>query len=246
MKKPAILFALLFFTSTSFSQIVQEWDQTVRYCWYYNNDETLERRCTSLNSREYEFSDTWKPMVIDTIIYKVLKQDWNEIEIEYQKRKPQTCLYYSAYRNGKDLASDYEKANCTELMTELLSKSYNLTPKQIKQINIALPNTNAAKILEDLKAGKEKPEYGGVCHFVEANGYGKRIYYWEDLLPGDVVQWWWFTGRQGHCGIIKHVNLKERWFEVFSSTPDQGFGVKRYAMDFDAHFFFARIENTEK
>ena len=190
--------------------------------------------------------EPWRPMTIDTNIYRIVSFTGDEIGMEFRKLTPSMQLYQSAFVYGGDIAPDYKTANCTELMTGLLSEYYNLTVDQKKQINIVIPGTTAAQIIRDLKAGRDKPAYGGVCHFVEANNYGSRIHYWEDVLPGDLVQWWWFAGNSGHCGIVKEVNKKERWFSVYSSTPGQGFGVTRYPIDFDAHFYFARITATQK
>ena len=224
--------------------LIQSWDQNIML--WDKHEEGVEKTGFSINTRDFETSDTWKPFVIDTNLYRILKFTWLEIEIERRDLPPSMQVYGSAYYYGKKFAPDYKTANCTELMTALLSRHYSLTAAQKKQVNVVIPGTTAKQLISDLKAGRDKPAYGGVCHFVEANNYGSRIHYWEDVLPGDLVQWWWFAGNSGHCGIVKEVNKKERWFSVYSSTPGQGFGVTRYPIDFDAHFYFARITATQK
>ena len=195
----------------------------------------------------FNSGNIWKPLLVDTSLFNILFQDSETMHVKLRNDLPiSSLMYQTAYFLGKNTAPDYKTANCTELLTKLLSVHYNLTPAQKKQINVVIPGTTATQIIGDLKAGKDKPAYGGVCHFVEANNYGNRIHYWEDVLPGDLVQWWWFAGNSGHCGIVKEVNKKDRWFSVYSSTPGQGFGVTRYPIDFDAHFYFARITAIQK
>ncbi len=171
-----------------------------------------------------------------------LNTDWESKDVAEINKK----LVASLEKNGRGMAPDYKTANCTEFLTGFLSMHFNLRPSHKSQINVVIPNQSIDMILANLKAGKPQPEYGGVCHFVTANLKGVGLNYWEDLKPGDLVQWWWHSGRQGHCGIIKEVNMEQRWFAVYSSTPKQGFGVTRYPIDFDAHFFFARITQTDK
>ncbi len=141
---------------------------------------------------------------------------------------------------GPRIAPTYQDANCTQFMIEVIKRFHPLQSYQKRQIAVTIPD-NIDQILANLKKGVEKPEYRGVCHYLEFSTLGKAVKEWKDVRPGDFVQWWWFSGRQGQCGIIAEVNLQQKWFTVYSSTPSQGFGLKKYPISKDLYFCFARM-----
>ncbi|MDJ1497660.1 hypothetical protein QNI19_32270 [Cytophagaceae bacterium DM2B3-1] len=159
---------------------------------------------------------------------------------DYQEREFNYDLIEYMIRYGRQLAPTYLEANSRQLMTKVMGHFHDMKRFQQKQIN-TVTSDDIDLILSNLRQGKEKPEYRGVCYYLEFNRLGYAIADWQELKPGDIVQWWWFSGRQGHCGIIAEVNLEHQWFTIYSSTPEQGFGLKMYLITDDIQFYFARM-----
>ncbi len=134
---------------------------------------------------------------------------------------------------GPEISSTYEKAVCTELLIKILEKTQALNKIDKKRIRI-ITNQN---IQELLKQDSKIPK--GVYYSLIEKGIGIPIDNKEEILEGDLVQFW--TETWGHCGIVKSINLDKNEMELYSSFPStNGYGIQKF--DIPKYSFFVRLK----
>lgn len=184
------------------------------------------------------------------------------------------CRY--VHDNGRTFAPDYYQTDCSEFMTVLLSKFYNLSNKDIRQINIDIRdeadkenfwfyvNGYSAKFGQELlKLNVSFPNNHHNELMIDnqimrvvwlAKGAGgfvekKKTGYAvnvENAKAGDLVQIW-YPGLYGHCGVVKYIDQKHKKIVMYSSFPSTGgFGVQSFDYHHNMLAFFTRIEKIEK
>ena len=134
---------------------------------------------------------------------------------------------------GPEISSTYEKAVCTELLIKILEKTQALNKIDKKRIRI-ITNQN---IQELLKQDSNIPK--GVYYSLIEKGIGIPIDNKEEILEGDLVQFW--TETWGHCGFVKSINLEKNEMELYSSFPStNGYGIQKF--DIPKYSFFVRLK----
>ena len=134
---------------------------------------------------------------------------------------------------GPEISSTYEKAVCTELLIKILEKTQVLNKTDKKRIRI-ITNQN---IQELLKQDSNIPK--GVYFALIEKGIGNPIDNKEEILEGDLVQFW--TETWGHCGIVKSINLDKNEMELYSSFPStNGYGIQKF--NIPKYSFFVRLK----
>ena len=134
---------------------------------------------------------------------------------------------------GPEISSTYEKAVCTELLIKILEKTQVLNKTDKKRIRI-ITNQN---IQELLKQDSNIPK--GVYFALIEKGIGNPIDNKEEILEGDLVQFW--TETWGHCGIVKSINLDKNEMALYSSFPStNGYGIQKF--NIPKYSFFVRLK----
>ena len=192
------------------------------------------------------------------------------------KNTIQYKLCHYVHYNGRKLAPDYYQTNCSEFMTILMRRFYNLSSKDIYQININIKdksdkenfwfyiNNYSAKFADEMSKlnisfpnnhHNELMMDNQVMRVIWlAKGAGgfvekRKAGYAIDIenaKAGDLVQIW-YPGLYGHCGIVKYIDKKHKKIVMYSSFPSTGgFGVQWFDYHRDMITLVTRIEAVEK
>ena len=134
---------------------------------------------------------------------------------------------------GPGISPTYEKAVCTELVIQVLEKVQPLDATDKSRIRI-ITNENIHQLLDQ---NSNIPT--GVYYCLLAKGRGIPIDNINEVLEGDLVQFW--TESWGHCGIVKSVNSDKNEMELYSSFPStNGYGIQKFPIP--KHSFFVRLK----
>jgi len=137
---------------------------------------------------------------------------------------------------GKALAPTYNEAVCTEFVIHVVEHFVPLTRAEKKAIRIITS--------EDLKQliDRDAPVIKGVQTALAATGKGKPIAKFEDVRPGDFVQFWnvYNGSAYGHCGVVLCIDPNES-ITLYSSHPvTDGFGQHEFS--WPDKVFFIRLQ----
>jgi hypothetical protein len=138
--------------------------------------------------------------------------------------------------NGQTIAPDYEGVVCTEFVIKVLDKFNRLTPEEKNKIRIITKDN-----LRDL-VQKDSPIIKGVQTALTDTDKGTAITLYEDVKPGDLVQFWnEYLGKEyGHCGIVLE-SQPNNSISVYSSHPfTGGYGKQRFL--WPDKVFFVRLK----
>lgn len=162
----------------------------------------------------------------------------NEIRQSYPESVPdlnRKLLEY-ARKNGSRISPTYEKAVCTEFLIKVIEPFRPLTRKEKNDIRI-LTKEPLGSLVE-----RNDPVIKGVQTALVSSGKGEIIANPEDVLPGDLVQFWssWLWYPIGHCGLVVSLQPGKR-LTLYSSHPfTNGFG--KYAFEWPGKTYFVRLK----
>lgn len=134
---------------------------------------------------------------------------------------------------GRQISPTYHSAVCTEYVIGVLSHFVALTPQDKSNIRIIVKED----VYGLIDNGSPQPK--GVYHALTTNGMGVPVDDWNEVLPGDFVQFW-YPHSWGHCGIVHSIDVKERYMSLYSSMPStDGYGIQEFAIP--DYCFFVRL-----
>ncbi|WP_343636705.1 hypothetical protein [Fluviicola sp.] len=135
---------------------------------------------------------------------------------------------------GRTISPTYESAVCTEFVIGVLGHFMQLTSEDTVNIRIDQPRESIKDVYRQMKEGLPYPK--GVVHALVSNGRGIEITDPSQVLPGDFVQFW-YPNSWGHCGIVSHMDLKNKVLWLHSSYPStEGYGIQPFHMPEYCHF----------
>jgi hypothetical protein len=141
-----------------------------------------------------------------------------------------------ARKHGSKISPTYEKAVCTEFLIQVIEPFRPLTRKEKNEIRI-LTKEPLGSLVE-----KEDPVIKGVQTALVNSGKGEVISKPEDVMPGDLVQFWtsWLWYPSGHCGVVVSLEPGKK-LTLYSSHPfTNGFG--KYAFEWPGKTYFVRLK----
>ncbi|HOY95857.1 MAG TPA: hypothetical protein PK509_08985 [Catalimonadaceae bacterium] len=141
-----------------------------------------------------------------------------------------------ARKHGTRISPTYEKAVCTEFLIQVIEPFRPLTKKEKNDIRI-LTKEPLGSLVE-----KDDPVIKGVQTALVSSGKGEIITRPEDVLPGDLVQFWtsWLWYPTGHCGVVVSLQPGKK-LTLYSSHPfTNGFG--KYAFEWPGKTYFVRLK----
>jgi len=141
-----------------------------------------------------------------------------------------------ARKHGTRISPTYEKAVCTEFLIQVIEPFRPLTKKEKNDIRI-LTKEPLGSLVE-----KDDPVIKGVQTALVSSGKGEIITQPEDVLPGDLVQFWtsWLWYPTGHCGVVVSLQPGKK-LTLYSSHPfTNGFG--KYAFEWPGKTYFVRLK----
>ncbi|HPI10850.1 MAG TPA: hypothetical protein PLK63_07415 [Catalimonadaceae bacterium] len=141
-----------------------------------------------------------------------------------------------ARKHGSRISPTYEKAVCTEFLIQVIEPFRRLTKKEKNDIRI-LTKEPLGSLVE-----KDDPVIKGVQTALVSSGKGEIITRPEDVLPGDLVQFWtsWLWYPTGHCGVVVSLQPGKK-LTLYSSHPfTNGFG--KYAFEWPGKTYFVRLK----
>ena len=141
-----------------------------------------------------------------------------------------------ARKHGTRISPTYEKAVCTEFLIQVIEPFRRLTKKEKNDIRI-LTKEPLGSLVE-----KDDPVIKGVQTALVSSGKGEIITRPEDVLPGDLVQFWtsWLWYPTGHCGVVVSLQPGKK-LTLYSSHPfTNGFG--KYAFEWPGKTYFVRLK----
>jgi hypothetical protein len=141
-----------------------------------------------------------------------------------------------AKKNGSKISPTYEKAVCTEFLIQVIQPFRPLTRKEKNDIRI-LTKESLGSLVEN-----EDPVIKGVQTALVKSGKGEVINNPEDVLPGDLVQFWtsWLWYPTGHCGVVVSLEPGKKLTLYSSQSSTNGFG--KYAIDWPGKTYFVRLK----
>ena len=141
-----------------------------------------------------------------------------------------------ARKHGSKISPTYEKAVCTEFLIQVIEPFRPLTRKEKNDIRI-LTKEPLGSLVE-----KEDPVIKGVQTALVKSGKGEVINKPEDVLPGDLVQFWtsWLWYPSGHCGVVVSLEPGKKLTMYSSQSSTNGFG--KYAIEWPAKTYFVRLK----
>lgn len=143
----------------------------------------------------------------------------------------QLLLQYTM-ENGRTISPTYESAVCTEFVIEVLSSQRELSTNDKLAIRII------TSLPLDSLISQNAEIIQGVASALVRHGNGRAIDEPEDVLPGDLVQFWNIHHGKayGHCGIVADVS-PHKTLTLYSSHPaTDGFGLQTFLWPDFAYF----------
>lgn len=161
------------------------------------------------------------------------RMEVDSINIPIKNKK---ILLFAA-RYGKQISPTYKKAVCTEYVIKVIEQFSKLSQDQKQKINI-VTNQDLQTLLD-----QDSPITKGVYYSLVSSGIGVPIDNIEEVKAGDFVQFWNnLNGKvQGHCGIVRAVNIKKGLLSIYSSSPKtNGHGIQLYILP--KYTYFTRLK----
>lgn len=138
---------------------------------------------------------------------------------------------------GPLLAASYRETVCTQFLEKVLERHTPLTKLDRKRVNVVLEQP-----LMDAFAA-QATGLQGVAHALVKAGKGEIITDPTQVLPGDLVQFWYYWPGympQGHAAVVRAYSPDRRVMEVYSSAASTGgFGIQNYYVP--EHIYFVRL-----
>lgn len=134
--------------------------------------------------------------------------------------------------HGSQLAPSYNEVVCTEFVIKVLEHLRPLSRQEKRDIRI-ITDDDLATLYR-----RRDPIMKGVQTALVKSHHGVAIHRPDQVLPGDLVQFWdmWGSTPFGHCGVVVSVSPGKH-LTLYSSHPvTQGFGLHTFSWPSQVYF----------